>query len=47
MLDVDEHRPHLLLMFADDLFLASLLVEQLGHCDVRAKKVLIDCVLVL
>ena len=47
VLDIDENRPHLLLMFADDLFLASLLVEQLGHCNVRAKKVLIDCVHVL
>ena len=47
MFDVDEHWSHLLLMLADDLFLSSLLVKQLGHCDVRAKKVLIDCVRVL
>ena len=47
MFDVDEHWSHLLLMLADDLFLSSLLVKQLGHCDVRAKKVLIDCIGVL
>ena len=45
--DIDEHWSHLLLVFTDNLFLPCLLVKKLGHCNVRAKKVLIDCILVL
>ena len=34
MRDVDEDWAHFLLVLADDLLLTSLLVKQLGHCDV-------------
>lgn len=37
MFYVDQNRPHFLLVLADDLLLASLLVQQLGHCDVRTE----------